>query len=371
MGTSKEVLDDANDIVQLAFRSPWLVVSTVSRAIVCDLNGDSGRGTFRQVGLKERKQHSDFGIAILPTCNTRDKPNLITARSDCHLWLTDIDGYVKESIQFSNANSKDLPEIPILNPSRLRSVPLPAEFGRCIPFKRDYVVTYSKQLLFILHIGSSKVVSVIRRLRAIICVAVCGSEIFIVEGDRSVIRISDVAEDRMQHNVSQQGGCAFVPPVEFEAEDDIVASADEAREFPPLENIDHLLAECRLENELNSAEYALVRLSRRMVLFDRINSYKYDDAILYSKKSKKSPPKPTVVTRGMVEIGHDAMPSTTSSSPSTHGAEASGLSIEDAKLQSYLVYTRPSELDESFCERFVCYFFFSCLYLSNLILHII
>lgn len=342
----------------MAFRTPWLVVSTIHRAMVCDLTGDQGRGSCRQVGLQERKQHGEFGIAILPAETPAAKPNLITIRSGFRLWMTDVDGYVKHTFSIKNANKVRSVEIPLLNPGRLRTEALPTDFGRCYPYKRDYLVTYNRTTVFIIHLATVEVVAVIRRLRAILSLAICGSEIFIVEGDRSVIRISDEAEAE----VSTAGSAGkFVPPIEFEAEDVVVASADEARELPPLENIDHLLAECRLENELRMEERAMLDYSRRMEVFERINGrYDYDDRILYKKTTKKSPPhKSTVATaasahaKGIVEIGQEAKTDSTGATNTTTSSTTTTISPETAKRQAFLVLTHGSELDASFCERFV------------------
>lgn len=296
-----------------------------------------------------------------------NQPSIVTVRPGFRLWISDTKGNVSQTVLLKDAvtaiKSRAL-EIPLLNPGRLNN-DSPINFGRCVVFKEQFIVTYNDSVVYLLDLESLKIVAVIRRLRRIESLSVCGSEIFIVEGPRNVIRIADLPD--MTRKTGQRttvfnplmsamlptataASTNFVPPVEFEAEDETVLNAEECFELPPIE---HLSLEMPLKVSISEHDFLkqdklFLEHSRRVEVFEKINQLSYDDSILFKEGNsgnKKKKPKnlectptkaDTSVVSGIVEIGQQAdlvEPVTTKISTETT--------------------TRPCLLDASFCDGYV------------------
>lgn len=358
---SLEILNEAYDIVQICFRKPWLLISTVYRAIVCEKSKD-GKWQVSQIGKKDRKVLSDFGITFMGV----NQPSIVTVRPGFRFWISDTKGNVAQTVLLKDAvaaiKSRAL-EIPLLNPGRLNNQS-PINFGRCVVFKEQFIVTYNDSVVYLLDLESLKVVAVIRRLRRIESLAVCGSEIFIVEGPRNVIRISDMPDMTRKSGqrttvfnplmsamlttattAATTDSTNFVPPVEFEAEDETVLNAEECFELPPIE---HLSLETPLKVSISEHDFLkqdklFLDHSRRVEVYEKINQLSYDDSILFKEgnsgikkkkhKNVERSPRENSAASGIVEIGHQAdlaEPTTTRILTETT--------------------TRPCLLDASFCD---------------------
>lgn len=331
------------------------------RAVVCEKSKD-GHWQVSQIGKKDRKVLSDFGITFMGPVN---KPSIVTVRPGFRFWISDTKGNVAQTVLLKDAvaaiKSRAL-EIPLLNPGRLNNHS-PINFGRCVVFKEQFIVTYNDSVVYLLDLEALKVVAVIRRLRQIESLAVCGSEIYIVEGARNVIRISDLP-DMMRKSgqrttvfnpllsamlttettAATKASTNFVPPIEFEAEDETVLNAEECFELPPIE---HLSLETPLKVSISEHDFLkqdklFLEHSRRVEVFEKINQLGYDDSILFKegnsgKKKKKNQvfelsPRRAGVS-GIVEIGQQADQAT----PVT------------TKIVTETT-TRPCLLDASFCD---------------------
>lgn len=63
-------------------------------------------------------------------------------------------------------------------------------FGLLLPFGDDLIVTYSSEIIYILDPTNLLVIATISHLRRILSIATCKDELFVLEGERSLIRIS-------------------------------------------------------------------------------------------------------------------------------------------------------------------------------------
>lgn len=120
-----EILNEAYDIVQISFNKPWLLISTVYRAIVCECDKD-GRWKVSQIGKQDRKILSEFGAAFIVRSR---ETSIVCARPSYRFWLCDTAGNVSQTLLFKDTLPKLSFEIPILNPARLNSQ-LPSNFGK-------------------------------------------------------------------------------------------------------------------------------------------------------------------------------------------------------------------------------------------------
>lgn len=344
-----EILNEAYDIVQICFNKPWLLISTVYRAIVCECDKE-GRWKVSQVGKQDRKVLSEVGATFI--VRSREL-SLVCARPGYRFWLSDTNGNVVQTLLFKDTLPKFSFEIPILNPARINTT-LPSNFGRCYIYQETFLITYSENILFILDIEKLKVLATLKRLRKINGICLCGSEIFILEGPHSVVRISNAPEppnkmtSKFYFNTGLTPSSSTVPcntfepsPVEFEAEEETVLNAEECFELPPIEQL-HLKTPITMslsEHDLLSQDKMLLEHSKKAEIFEKIGQLEFDNSILFKTgvKKKKSKEKHKKVSEGIVEIGQQADLN-------------AGSSLREAEGATKVETNRPCLLDASFCE---------------------
>lgn len=360
---SMEVVNEKFGIIQMQFCSPWLLVSTLYRAIVCKPN-ETNEWKVSQIGRTDRKVLNEFGATFTPTdVDHRKPPSIVCARPGFRFWLADVDGNVSHTFLLKDSVSDvcSIFEVPLLNPVDGKPINMKdAYFGRCHYYMGKYIVTYCESTVFIVNLDKLKVLATIRRLRNIQYLSVYGNEIFIVEGGRSIVRISIVPE-------CSGGSRQYVPSnndnllndTNIEIQEEIVTQADECFELPPIENIrlDIPLA-CRLgEHNLLKEDKLLLEHSRKLEVFEKINTLDYDESILFhtgTRKKKKtsvhsSSSDETRIER-VVEIGRQA--------ELLNNGKSNGFS----KIETYIIKspvtngsfseftTKPCLMQASFCD---------------------
>lgn len=316
---STEVVNEKFGIVQMQFSHPWLLVSTLYRAIVCKQD-DSKQWKVSQIGRTDRKVLNDFGAVFTPIDVDHPKPpSIVCARPGFRFWLADVDGNVSHTFLLKDSvnEHQSIYDVPLLNPVHNKPTNIKETyFGPCFYYLREFIVTYCESTVFIVNLDKLKVCATVKRLRKIQYLTVNGNEIFIVEGGRSIVRISTGPE--------LNGKTQYVPlhnanlfDQNIEVQEETVTQADECFELPPIENIslDIPLA-CRVgEHNLLKQDKLLLEHSRKLEVFEKINTLDYDDSILFrvgTKKKKKTSVHSSSTSGdeakidGIVEIGRQA-----------------------------------------------------------------
>lgn len=394
---SVEIINEAYSIVQIGFIYPWLLVSSIYRAIVCVHDGtnkqpaaESNAWRVTQIGTKDRKVLSKFGAVF--TGMDRRAPNIICSRPGFRFWMADTEGNVSHTYLLKDAVTKLSYEVPLLNPS---PCPVPAtstpvnhlkllNFGPCYNFNDIYILTHNENTIFIINLKKLTIEATIKRLRKIQYLAICGWEIFVLEGGRSLIRISIAPEQinggrfgSIVYNAKYVSGASSTArprsPIEFEEEQ--IFKADECFELPPIKQI-YLETPLQADNPLLSKQdKLLMEHSRKVEVFERINELEYDNSILFKtaiNKVKKK--KPKLMPNGIVEVGQQAVPYETPANSTSinsialseanscqnesvmgtvnakqHGEEEQG--EEEAKfLGSLVTTTKSTPMEESICK---------------------
>lgn len=319
---SVEVINEKFAIVQIQFCSPWLLISTLYRAIVCKKD-EINQWKVSQIGRTDRKVLNDFGAVFKPIdIDHRKSPSIICARPGFRFWLADVDGNVSHTFLLKDSvhEIRSIFEVPLLNPVHKKVVNInDTYFGPCFYYMGKYIVTYCESMVFIVNVDKLKIMATIQRLRKIQYLTVHGHEIFIVEGGRSIVRLSIVPE----HSGAVSNSTKYVPlnqnhnsiDPNIEIQEETITQADECFELPPIEQIqlDIPLA-CRInEPGLLKEEKLLLEHSRKLEVFEKINTLDYDDSILFhtgTKKKKKtsghSSSSDDTRIDGVVEIGRQA-----------------------------------------------------------------
>ncbi|XP_065369566.1 WD repeat-containing protein CG11141 [Calliphora vicina] len=350
---SIEILSEAYEIVQLSAHQGFLLVSTLYRSIVCQRNAKSSKNDnwiVTQIGKKDRKQLVDCGGTFFKQSSTSNgkRPRLICGRPNLRFWLADTEGNVEKTLLFRDAVTQSPTwEIPILNPkfsmhnkSLLTSTfsspsmhtdeELPA-IGDVRNFRNIYsyagedtlIVTHDERALYVLNLERLRVEAVAKGFRKIIDFCVWNKEIFVLEGERSLLRLAPMPEKpnktakiiynpSLPHPVPILGSSicgSFEAPVEYEPEEQPITNAEECFELPPIEPL-NLQIPIELAVESSKAEQ-----NRRLEVFKEISEMDFDDDILHHsgilmKNARKKRHKSRDSSRdnnkqgGIVEIGH-------------------------------------------------------------------
>lgn len=362
---SIEVINEKFGIVQLHFCNPWLLISTLYRAVVCKRD-EMNEWQVSQIGRTDRKILNDFGAVFTPIdIDNRKPPSVICARPGFRFWMSDVDGNVSHTFLLKESVNefRSIFEVPLLNPVHSKVTNIKdTYFGPCHYYMGKYIVTYCESIVFIVNLEKLKVMATIKRLRNIQYLTVNGNEIFIVEGGRSIVRISIVPE-----SLGMAGSTQYVPSnnqnllmndSNIEIQEETITQADECFELPPIENIrlDIPLA-CRIgEHHLLKEDKLLLEHSKKLQVFEKINTLDYDESILFQTGTKKK--KKTSVNSassdeakidGVVEIGRQAE----FFNEETNGFDKTNKQIVDRppEIGSFTESTtKPCLMQASFCD---------------------
>ncbi|XP_037951674.1 WD repeat-containing protein CG11141 [Teleopsis dalmanni] len=328
---SVEILSEAYEIVQMNVYQSYLLVSTLYRSIICQRCTSSGQWQITQVGKKDRKQLVDCGGVFLKTGGK--SLSLICGRPGLRFWLADTDGNVEKTYLFKEAiHCNPTWVIPILNPKQdiYRSTQHESNvsdsvrnFGVMYPYigTDTLIVTHDEINLYILNLDRLCVEAVAKGFRKILDFCVCDNEIFVLEGERSVLRLAPMPEKPnktakiifnplMPPPVPVLGSAicgTFESPVEYEPDEQSIIKAEECFELSPIEPNKYIPIELAVESP--RAEQ-----NRRLEIFNQISQMDFDQSILHHsgvfvngrKKRKSRDNSVPSKAEGIVEIGQVA-----------------------------------------------------------------
>uniref|UniRef100_A0A6P4FH71 WD repeat-containing protein CG11141 n=1 Tax=Drosophila rhopaloa TaxID=1041015 RepID=A0A6P4FH71_DRORH len=337
LSKSVEILSEAYEIVQLSVQQSHLLVATLYRCIVCQLDVHTAQWNITQVGKKDRKQLIDCGAVFLKK-QSANKPQLVCGRPGLRFWVADSEGNVSKTVLFRDAVLRSPTwEIPILNPKQRPEPPSsqpPASAGdsgmqdgevghvASSNFRQLYLydshdsllVTHDDATLYILNLDRLKVEAVARGFRKILDFCVCGKEIFVLEGERTLLRLAPLPEPPnktvkvifnplMPPPVPVLGSSHYSrleSPLELQAEP-VLQRAEECFEQSPVEQLD-----LNVPIEL-AVESPLAHQNRRLEIFSRIGQMDFEQSIVHTtrKTSVSKPPVSSDSGSGIVEIGQE------------------------------------------------------------------
>ncbi|XP_066594452.1 WD repeat-containing protein CG11141 [Prorops nasuta] len=189
LSKSSELMNEKYSVVQLSYQQGLLLVSTTLRTILVNRN-ENGKVT--QVGQKERKVLGKLGAVFGTRHSYVQDLTIYASRPGLRLWQANKTGTVLKTLIFKDAIHSSHTEVELLNPvpesmKKNRGEP---SFGVVLPFADDLLLTYSDDILYVVNPKTIAITSVVTDLRKIIDVACAKEEIFVLEGERNIIRIA-------------------------------------------------------------------------------------------------------------------------------------------------------------------------------------
>ncbi|XP_026281489.1 tectonin beta-propeller repeat-containing protein 2 [Frankliniella occidentalis] len=193
LSKSVEILNEKYEVVQLSYNSnnQLLLVSTLFRTILCFKNASGGTWKVSQVGNKERKTLGKMGATFFNNSENPRFPVVFCSRPGLRIWTANKDGVVEKTLMFKDSVLGQQYLIPLLNPtkSRGRQSCGDLQLGPLLMFRDCLLVTYTSDALLILDPNSISVVGALYDVQKISALCVTKSEIFILEGERHIMRI--------------------------------------------------------------------------------------------------------------------------------------------------------------------------------------
>ncbi|XP_017777988.1 PREDICTED: WD repeat-containing protein CG11141 isoform X1 [Nicrophorus vespilloides] len=329
---SAEVLNEAYKVVQLSYHQQNLLVSTTYRTILCRRDN---KWSVSQVGKKDRKIFGQFGSLF---CRNGISPSdiiIYSSRPGLRLWVADANGSVQKTLLFKEVLSDhELFEVPLLNPFPAnlenKRPSKEASFGPLIQFCENYLITYSDEVVYVLSPQHLKIVAVITHLRKVCDVAVNKDEIFILEGERSLIRVAFTPEMEIENRSSvnssplktsiksltnKMQASTILAATVFQSDQNI-SRAEEARESPSNKYIPHN----------PSYTEKVYDAYRKMEVYNKISEQQFDETILFKRgRSKKSDTMTTSVYSNSSNSSNDERDSSSITKPTVMNLSATDM----------------------------------------------
>ncbi|XP_047536095.1 WD repeat-containing protein CG11141 [Vanessa atalanta] len=345
---SMEIVNEQHEIVQMSYYQNTLLVSSVYRSIVCERRDNRWHVT--QLGKKERKSLCALGAVFQYSYACGGAAAAYCARPGLRLWRADLAGHVQQTLLFKEAISNPLTVAELLNPSQKKHSHAEREynFGPLFVFREHFLVSHNEHVLYILDPRSLTAVAVVDDLRRILSVSVSKDEIFVLEGERSLLRLAHAPEPAalatdeptnlmtkslttsLQHAVNTVRDLTHldqtVPYISSVLEQPIsmftrnetldaglVAPGEECFELPPIKHLPLDISDNVLESIINefkdvSSDAEEIRrvkseeLQKKLKLYNSIMEKKYDEELIHSsrrsrrKESGSGPTTPRVAT---------------------------------------------------------------------------
>ncbi|KAF5295886.1 hypothetical protein FQR65_LT10374 [Abscondita terminalis] len=300
---SVEILNESYEVVQLSYHQQSLLVSTTYRTIVCK---KENKWKVCQVGKKDRKVLGSFGGIFYQNGLRSNDVVLYCTRPGLRIWVSDIEGSVQQTLLFKDILNQRSSEVQLINPvpKGIRKL-LPqkeASFGIVMPFNDNLLVTYNNDVVYIVNPKDLTVHTMVSNLRGVLGVAACKDEIFILEGDRSLVRISENPEPNYDATPSIPTASSFLPitttlkDLTHKLQTSNIISAT-----PPLTDLTYgdfnvhtdVTSVINAEEAIESPRKVPTKLNdthKKLQIYDKISNQNFDDAILYkpTKRQRKT-----------------------------------------------------------------------------------
>lgn len=339
LSKSSKLLNEKYTVVQLSYQQGLLLVSTTLRTILVNRN-ENGKVT--QVGQKERKTLGKLGAVFGSRQNYVQESVIYASRPGLRLWQADKMGTVLKTLIFKDAVRSGHTEVALLNPAPEGSRKNRGEpsFGIVLPFCDDLLVTYCDDVVYVVNPNTIAITSIVNDLRRVTDVACTKDEIFILEGERNILRIAyypenDITSEEINNildplvslaeyskpvtnsilgltsklkesnivptipfpkinptNIIQSVG--ILPTITVGTDANVIANAEEAVEIPPIVPIDlntTLITDVNKipeHNDTSKRKNAEDKSNDRREIFQKIGQQAFEDVVFTPERKQKN-----------------------------------------------------------------------------------
>ncbi|XP_036398118.1 tectonin beta-propeller repeat-containing protein 2 [Megalops cyprinoides] len=187
------LLEEPSPIVQLEYSQKVLLVSSYQRSLLFYTQDNS----MQQLGSKPRKSNGRFGACFHPGLCKQSDLLVYAARPGLRLWRADVRGSVQDTYLLKELFTRDVPLFELF--------PRPGSTGAYRPTERQlglvscflkegWVLTWNEYSVYVLDCLNQAIIGGLEGCGDIVSVSCTENEIFILKGDRDIIRISNRPE---------------------------------------------------------------------------------------------------------------------------------------------------------------------------------
>ncbi|XP_053290079.1 tectonin beta-propeller repeat-containing protein 2 isoform X2 [Pleuronectes platessa] len=187
------LLEESSGVVQVEYSQQVLLVSTQHRTLLyCTQTQE-----VQQLGSKPRKSSGRFGACFLPALCKQSDLQVFAARPGLRLWRCDITGQVEDTRQLKPLFNTQIPQFQLFpHPGPVGAYrPADRQLGMLSCFlRKDWILSWNEYSVYVVDCVSEVIIGSLESSGDIVSVSCCENEIFILKGDRDVIRLSSSPE---------------------------------------------------------------------------------------------------------------------------------------------------------------------------------
>uniref|UniRef100_A0AAQ5Z5B9 HPS5-like beta-propeller domain-containing protein n=1 Tax=Amphiprion ocellaris TaxID=80972 RepID=A0AAQ5Z5B9_AMPOC len=198
------LLEESSGVVQMEYSHQVLLVSTQQRSLLyCTQTQE-----VLQLGTKPCKSSGRFGACFLPALCKQSDLQVFAARPGLRLWRSDIRGQVEDTRLLKPLFNTQIPQFELF--------PRPAPIGAYRPAERQlgllscflregWILSWNEYSIYVLDCLNEVIIGALESSGDIVSVSCCENEIFVLKGDRDIIRLSNSPEG-LAMEVCQRSG---------------------------------------------------------------------------------------------------------------------------------------------------------------------
>ncbi|XP_016135355.1 tectonin beta-propeller repeat-containing protein 2-like [Sinocyclocheilus grahami] len=187
------LFEEPSAIVQLEYSQKVLLVSSHQRSMLFYTQEQS----HHQLGTKPRKSNGKFGACFQPALCKQSDLVVYAARPGLRLWRTDVRGRVGETHVLKPLFNQDIPQFELFPRSGPNTGYRPSErqLGMVSCFlKEGWVLSWNEYSVYVVDCTNQVIIGGLESSGDIVSVSCTENEIFILKGDRDILRISNCPE---------------------------------------------------------------------------------------------------------------------------------------------------------------------------------
>ncbi|CAI5694967.1 tectonin beta-propeller repeat-containing protein 2 isoform X2 [Oreochromis niloticus] len=187
------LLEESSGVVQMEYSHQVLLVSTQQRSLLyC-----TQKQEVLQLGTKPRKSSGRFGACFLPALCKQSDLQVFAARPGLRLWRSDIRGQVEDTRLLKPLFNSQIPQFELFpRPDPIGGYrPADRQLGllRCF-LKEGWILSWNEYSIYVLDCLNQVIIGALESSGDIVSVSCCDNEIFVLKGDRDIIRLSNSPE---------------------------------------------------------------------------------------------------------------------------------------------------------------------------------
>ncbi|XP_026509960.1 tectonin beta-propeller repeat-containing protein 2 [Terrapene carolina triunguis] len=192
---SSLVLEEPSSVVQLDYSQKVLLVSTLQRTLLFYTEEKS----VKQVGTQPRKNTGKYGACFIPGLCKQSDLTLFASRSGLRLWKSDVHGTVQATFILKDVFAggiKPFELYPRLESSDKGNYSFPEKHLGLISClsQEGWVLSWNEYSIYLFDTMNQAIIGGLEGSGDIVSVSCTNNEIFLLKGDRDIIRISSRPE---------------------------------------------------------------------------------------------------------------------------------------------------------------------------------